>query len=123
MSRTLAQERSAFALAEVLKIQNNQTEFKSLVEGLPAMILQNGFGQALSFLLAKKKDYHLAVFDSIANWLKDRAILPTTDRGQVMREISTMGQQQYLQAQREAMFFLEWVKRYAKAFFETKTGG
>jgi CRISPR-associated protein Cmr5 len=118
MSRTLAQERSAFALAEVSKIQNNQSEFKSLAEGLPAMILQNGFGQALSFLLAKKKDCHLAVFDSIARWLKERAILQTTDRGQVMLAISTMGQQQYLQAQRETLVLLEWVKRYAKAFFD-----
>ncbi|HAY23164.1 MAG TPA: type III-B CRISPR module-associated protein Cmr5 [Desulfobacterales bacterium] len=119
MSRTLAQERSAFALVEVSQIRSEtKKEFLSLVQGLPAMILQNGFGQALSFLLAKNNQQHRDAFRIIARWLEKRGILTTTENVQVMNSISNFDQQLYLQSQRETLALLEWVKRYAKAFFE-----
>lgn len=124
MSNTIAQERSAFALNEVKKLGQNPKEFGKLVAGLPAMILQNGFGQSLAFLLSKGTDKHgrfeesnkhLKAFDIIARWLVKRKMLPNDDREKVVITLSGLPQVDYLQAQEEALRVLEWVKRYANA--------
>ncbi|MFH0824778.1 MAG: type III-B CRISPR module-associated protein Cmr5 [Pseudomonadota bacterium] len=131
MSRTLAQERSSFALKEVGKInQAGGDKFAKLTAGLPAMVLQNGFGQALAFLLAKGTkdgrprpgDRHLLVFDIIAAWLKQQRIIVDAAPSKAMGELSKMNQKDYLRAQDEALAVLEWVKRYAGAGLFHHTG-
>jgi CRISPR-associated protein Cmr5 len=118
MSSTLAQRRSLFALDKV-RDASKIDKFDKLTLGLPAMILQNGFGQTLAFLLAKAKgnenDHHTEAFDIITSWLETRHILKKRDRAEVMKEISQMPQSEYLRAQEEALAILEWVKRYANA--------
>jgi len=118
MSSTLAQRRSLFALDKV-RDASKIDKFDKLTLGLPAMILQNGFGQTLAFLLAKakgnEKDHHTAAFDIITSWLETTHILKKRDRAEVMKEISQMPQSEYLRAQEEALAILEWVKRYANA--------
>lgn len=124
MKNTLAQERSAFALTKVGEIRQVDGEkFAKLVAGLPAMILMNGFGQALAFLLAKgtkdgglkTEDKHSLAFSIIVQWLVIRGILNQGDHATAMTELSGMSQSQYLRAQEEALALLEWVKRYAEA--------
>lgn len=112
---TLAQQRSAFALEQLGNVNQDREGFKKLVLGLPAMILGNGFGQTLAFLLAKGTDRHLQAFTVITNWLRARQVLAGEHNAQVMREISHLPQHTYLQAQEEALALLEWVKRYADA--------
>lgn len=124
MNRTLAQERSAFALEGVRNLKGDREKFAKFAAGLPAMILQNGFGQAMAFLLAKgtdKKgqrqpnDKHTEAFDIVARWLKEREIVTKAVPAEIMKELSSMEQSNYLEAQREALVLLEWVKRYADA--------
>ena len=112
---TLAQQRSAFALEQLGYVTQDREGFKKLVMGLPAMILGNGFGQTLAFLLAKGTDKHIQAFAIITNWLRARQVLTGPDNFQVMLEISQLPQHTYLQAQDEALALLEWVKRYADA--------
>ncbi|MFH1117079.1 MAG: type III-B CRISPR module-associated protein Cmr5 [Pseudomonadota bacterium] len=133
MSNTLAQQRSAFALTEVRHLRGNRRDFAKFVAGLPAMILQNGFAQALAFLLAKGTDKngkpnhgdkHLQAFDIIVRWFNDRDIVKQTEHRQVMAALSEMPQGDYLRAQDEALALLEWVKRYANAgLFSDQVGG
>ncbi len=59
--RTLGQQRAGFALEQVYsrltgKEQKFLDEFKSLTAGIPSMILMNGFGQTLAFMVAKSDD-------------------------------------------------------------------
>lgn len=136
MSNTVAQERSAFALQEINRLkaqleQNGSTEaqkkakdeFAKLASGLPAMILQNGFGQALAFLLAKasdrnefkRNDKHFHAFTIIANWLVNRNILSSASPENVVTLLAQMEQGKYLRGQEEALKILEWVKRYANS--------
>ncbi len=124
MNTTLAQQRSAFALERIEQPIKDRLKFGKLVAGLPAMILQNGFGQTLAFLLSKatdknldidKLDKHFLAFDMIARWLKQDGILNDAEPIDVMKALSEMPQDQYLRAQEEAMSVLEWVKRYANA--------
>lgn len=115
MSRTLGQKRAEYCLGALEKLGCKHEDFKSLSAGLPAMILQNGFGQALAFLLAKGGDKHVAAFDIIAGWLRRNNILQETGNAALLKEISRMEQSQYLHAQRETLAMLEWLKRYAHA--------
>ena len=118
--RTLGQKRAEFALNSLQKLPDALREdFKTFTAGLPALILQNGFGQALAFLKAKAngQDKHQYSFSIIVNWLVNRNILTPEDNNDVgyLEQISTMDQQEYLQAQKETLAMLEWLKRYANA--------
>lgn len=129
MSRTLGQQRAAFCLVELADIRCDRSEFKPLTAGLPAMVLQNGFGQTLAFLVAKgseverktqnivlkPKDKHIAAFRIIVSWLVQRNLLQNGKPAEVLKRISEMTQPQYLQAQKETLAMLEWLKRYANA--------
>jgi CRISPR-associated protein Cmr5 len=116
---TIAQTRSKFALEELKKLKPvkpaDQEKFKKLSAGLPAMILQNGLGHSLAFLLAKGKGEHTIAFEMIAAWLKNQGIVKDDSYGKVVAELSTIPQADYLRGQEEALRVLEWVKRYANA--------
>jgi len=132
--RTLGQKRAEFALAEILKVQDEslKKDFKNFSAGAPAMILQNGVGQALAFWIAKAtdknlkiktNDKHYVLFKIVMDWLayekgdiKNTFVKkkPNTPK-EFLEEISTLPQDKYLTAQKETLALLEWVKRYANA--------
>jgi len=117
--RTIAQERAEYALDKVLKLNNGLREdFKTFSAGIPSMILQNGFGQILAFLLAKGKDKHISMLEIIKGWLTDERVglAKGDDLKEFIENINVMSQQQYLAAQEETLKLLEWVKRYANSF-------
>lgn len=117
MPQTAAQKRSEFAIDQLAKGVGDQDKFTKLVKGLPAMILQNGFGQTISFILAKGKDktYYKKSYEIIAEWLKENKLVKSTKPGEFMIELSKMDQRNYLAAQQESLMLLEWVKRFAAA--------
>lgn len=115
MSKTIAQERSKFALEKVEKLTCDRKKFSTLSKGLPAMVLQNGFGHTLAFLLAKGNDEHINTFDIVTDWLRKRTILPSGDRKDAIKKLAEIDQAQYLRAQEESLYLLEWVKRYSSA--------
>lgn len=117
MPQTAAQRRSEFAIQQLAKGVGDQEKFTKLMKGLPAMILQNGFGQTLSFILARGKDkiYYQKSYEIIANWLKENKLVKSIKPSEFMAEISKMDQRDYLVAQQESLTLLEWVKRFAAA--------
>ncbi len=117
MSHTLGQQRASFCLEQLKNLQCSREDFKNFSAGLPAMILQNGFGQALAFLAAKSsgQDKHSATFSIIASWLSERGLIEFKDRVSVLQSVSSMEQDKYLHAQKETLAMLEWLKRYANA--------
>lgn len=132
MSSTIGQQRADFALKALKENlsgdgdkKNLREEFPQFTAGLPAMILQNGFGQTLAFLLAKatdsktrnfkKNDKHYVAFQIIKEWLIKNSLLQNGQELSIIKEISEMDQADYLQAQRETLAMLEWLKRFANA--------
>lgn len=122
MSNTLGQKRSAFALEKVSQV--TAEKFDKLVSGLPAMILQNGLGQTLAFLLSKatkqgrlqKNSSHYEAYVIMASWQTKLGRLKKMESpGDVIKELSGMPQSDYLEMQIETLALLEWVKRYANA--------
>ncbi|RMH61035.1 MAG: type III-B CRISPR module-associated protein Cmr5 [Calditrichaeota bacterium] len=125
--RTLGQQRAGFALEQVYnglagKNQKFLDEFKSLTAGVPSMILMNGFGQTLAFMVAKSEEKYLMVFDMMKAWLvRQPWVASANNRREFLINITQMEQNDYLKTQKEALSFLEWVKRYAA--MEAKGGG
>ena len=114
--RTLGQQRAQFCLEQLENLACDRKDFKPFSAGLPAMILQNGFGQTLAFLQAKGKDKHKQGFLIIKSWLIERKIVGNALQDvDILRQISSMDQKKYLQAQKETLAMLEWLKRYANA--------
>ncbi len=135
--RTLAQKRAGFALDRVVKAVGKKSlqekkDFKSVTSGAPSMILQNGLGQSLAFWLNKgtsdgkiKEDSkYIVLFDIVKDWLTFRdgdinnKFASAKGRRELIMELSTMTQMDYLEAQNETLALLEWVKRFAAADLE-----
>lgn len=118
-------------MKKLKELKCGRGDFKKLSAGLPAMIIQNGFGQTLAFLAAKssktesgqivfkKEDKHYAAFSIISGWLKDPEIKilhsTITTEKELLLSISAMEQPDFLRAQKETLAMLEWLKRYANA--------
>jgi len=121
--RTLGQKRAEFALEKIANIPAEKKDrFKPFSAGAPSMILQNGFGQALAFWIAKGKDEHTAMFNIVKEWLSykhndvhNRFVKETTSHREFLEAISGMEQSEYITAQKETLALLEWVKRFANA--------
>lgn len=126
MSQTLEQKRAKYALDAITKAKENDREkngegYGRHVRKLPAMILNNGLGQALAFLLAdaekdkQKASYQL--YTDLNDWLckKDnsRCIF---DNGDLIKSLMDNDRSQYLQAQNEALKLLVWIKKFADAY-------
>lgn len=127
--RTKGQERAKFAhekVKQALKTlgSGSAKEFASFVAGLPAMILQNGLGHTLCFLLAKdqskRNTKHWFAFEAITSWLeKDRLISSNpTSPTEAIKELTEKEALEYMVIQEEALRFLEWFKVMSKMFVE-----
>lgn len=115
--QTLSQKRAAKALELLEGIPekgDSRTEFSQFCKSFPTMILQNGLGQALAFIRAKKEknnDKFDRMYNTLNTWLKELKLVEED----VLKEINSMDAQKYMQIQLESMKFLEWVKRYENA--------
>lgn len=135
MRQTLEQMRARDALNKIRSIQKNYSEdtrqkFVSYVESLPAAILNNGLGQAAATLLAQakgdKEDAHYLLYQAVRDWLcredpEGRA--PYQGETDLMEAIVSHDRTAYLHAQAEALAWLEWLKKFAVAFFKKQTNG
>jgi len=136
--QTIGQRRSKFALNEILEYSEFMKgkggidkETRNFVIGTPSVILQNGLGQALAFWASKVKsdsdnehDRYRFILDAITAWLIEIGIFEANsdDQKKYKQLIKYIGkefsQKDYIKAQKEVIFFLEWMKRYANAFWE-----
>ena len=110
--QTISQERAKHALAVVQdwedKNTSDQKELKSYVVGMPAMILMSGFGQTCAFYKSKGKN-HDVVLQGLQDWLK---------QGDIISFITQSSAQEYQLAEAEALEYLNWLKKFAKAYLK-----
>ena len=119
----IQRERAKFAIEQLEKISSNQVidkDIATFIVGMPNMILSNGIGQTMAFLLAKT-DKEKKVYRILKNWIcKKYANLGFTDKSDMdfIKTFCTLKQDKYLEIQRECLRLCEWLKRYARAFQE-----
>jgi CRISPR-associated protein Cmr5 len=124
---SMEQKRSDFALQQINSGMNGtksiSSDLATFIVGTPTMILQNGLGQTMAFLLAKcpskeqtMANKHYFTFNAIVQWIrKVKPAIPADPMG-FFNTVSNLDQQDYLTLQDEALKMLQWLKRYAKAF-------
>lgn len=127
------QERSDFALKQLKGTFSNggnltiKKELANFIVGAPTMILQNGFGQTMAFLLSKckgktdEKDKHFFTFTTIARWSERVNKKVPSEKSDFFEAVSSLEQADYLRLQGEALKMLQWLKRYARAFQEEES--
>jgi len=122
------QLRSRFALDSIENLTQKTGDVKkdlaNFIVGTPTMILQNGLGQTMAFLLSKCKgandptEKHYFTYQAIAKWCKRQNEKISDEPHDFFSGISQMPQNEYLMLQEEALKMLQWLKRYARAFQE-----
>ena len=116
--QTIEQQRAKHELEEVNawkgKGASDQKELLSYVTGIPAMILMSGFGQNCAFYKANKKGNHAEVLNALENWLQ---------KGDLMAFITESSAQDYRLAQAESLAYLNWLKKFAKAYLKDDSEG
>jgi CRISPR-associated protein Cmr5 len=125
-SQTLAQRRAAHALTYIkgleLKGEKYYGKYKSYTKSLPANILMSGLGQAAATLCAaakgKSDDPHRLLYDHLSDWLCSDDENSPYPKGDLLENITTHDEQNYIHAQAEAMAYLEWLKKFAVAFLK-----
>ncbi|OIR24511.1 type III-B CRISPR module-associated protein Cmr5 [Bathymodiolus thermophilus thioautotrophic gill symbiont] len=133
--KTIEQQRAEHALNNICeesgKARKLKEKYKSYASALPANILQNGFGQAMAMELASAKDSkgeetaHKQLYEHIQSWLcevnQPNSPYKNVEHNQnLIIAIIKNDQKTYIQAQTEAMAYLEWLKKFAVAFLVEK---
>ncbi len=113
--KTIEQERAAHALQHIERIKDNK-DFVPLANGFATMIHTNGLGQAIAFIKGKKDSQYQEMANILSDWLcgKGRPF-ENFPPEKILDAITESDMQTYLQAQAEAMAYLLWVKKFAKA--------
>jgi len=118
--QTKEQQRSAFALEQIRDVYKDQVkkDTANFLVGVPTLILTNGLGQSLAFLLSKGDQKHKEAFKITKEWLRKNyaAQLDAESDREFLERITRMTQSDYLAAQQETLAMLQWLKRYARAF-------
>jgi len=111
----LEQERAAFAWKAVNAVKNKsfESDYKSLAKKTPTLILTNGLGNTLGYLKSKPKEHHREIIDNINEWGKKRGFGNGDVLKWIMDEKTTSFQ--VMQASREVLGMLNWLKRFAAA--------
>jgi len=122
---TLEQHRAAHALKQIKQLQsaNHYGNFTSYVDALPAAILTNGLGQAMATELAGKDAGHKKLYEVMEKWLCGGDDASPYKQGENLIEaIANSSETDYLRAQPEALAYLVWLKKFARAFLEPGGG-
>ena len=131
-NRNASQERAAFVMTSVKSViarldEKQQKEFKSYVQGLPAMVQINGLGQAIAFyrshftLTDKTKKgaaAYSALYDILNDWLCGDMPLSVYPKGDLLDCIVSHDMHDYRLAQSELQSLLVWLKNMTVALVE-----
>ena len=124
-SRTREQDRARYALACVNRRKDSPQakDYAIQVRSLGTMVLQDGLGQALAYLLSKSQESlaHRALYDDLQDWLTgpakdgqgERVYHATTD---LIDALMTGSRREYQLAQRSSLLLLTWMKKFADAY-------
>lgn len=129
MSTMLSQKRAKHALDRVTAAKarsDTSADYARWCKRLPAMVLNNGLGQAMAFLRAdagieqSKASYQL--YGDISDWLKAQNIYALNDRQDLLRAICDGDRARYIRAQRESLELLGWMKRFSDGYIGKESG-
>jgi CRISPR-associated protein Cmr5 len=110
--QSVEQQRAKSALAWAEKGVNS--EALSAAVAMPAMILMNGLGQTAAFYKSKEKEKK-DLYELLSVWLIQSG-KPYSGKKDLLDGITQGEAKNYRAAQVEALAYLQWVKKFAKAY-------
>lgn len=125
--RTIEQARAADALARVKEVEDKSfsARYRSYVDRLGPTIVMNGLGQALATELAATgiKEAHRKLYGNVTSWLcrGDGGVYP--GEPDLLQAIVSNDEECYLRAQVEVLAWLEWHKKFCRAYLPDNDGG
>ena len=132
-SQSLDQKRAKAAWEAVTKardqLKGDFKEYVSLVKKFPALMMRNGLGPAVAFLMskAKKKEEspHGLLKKHIEEWLCQKALhspyyTSAAKKESLVEAITERSSMEYFLASEEALLYLQWLKLFASALSEDK---
>jgi CRISPR-associated protein Cmr5 len=117
--QSLEQQRAAQAASDIREARRHpdSREYRSLVEGLPAMILANGLGQTCAYLLSRaegsQQKVEFLLYRHLERWVRRQ--IPQLKQGGLLAALTNADVGTYRRAQVEALAYLQWLKRFAQA--------
>lgn len=123
MSRqsSLEQERMQAAWQCINAVRNKAfaSRYAQLARSAPADIQLNGLAQTVAFWRAKGKgesdNEHTVLYNNLQNWVKRQMRIQNSQSLLEWIMADTTTTPQYRRATREAIAFLQWLKRFAEA--------
>ena len=116
---TLDQQRAKYAWERAEKNRPHGKTYVNFTKSAPAFIMVNGLMQALAFYESRKKNDKAAheIVTDVVNWLGLRMDPPLQDAsfGSMMEKLYGMPSEQYMQATRETLAMLRWLRQFADA--------
>jgi len=98
-------------------------EYRSYVRKLPTMILTNGLGQALAFVVSKKEEgnaYEL-IYNQLTGYMKSKCVTRISmdpSKEDLLEWIISCDSQTYRYITQEILAFLNWLKRFTEGMIE-----
>lgn len=130
----LGRRRATNALARTRELERQHPDFKrnyrSYVDRLGPAIVMNGLGQALATERAAaagrnpgnvQQSAHHELYKSLEGWLCRQGAVYESDQD-LLHAIVRGDEAAYLRAQAEALAWLEWHKKFCRAFFPADDG-
>jgi CRISPR-associated protein Cmr5 len=127
---SLEQKRASLAWQRVnAVVQAGRLEnYRSLVREFPTMVQSMGLGQSVAFLMAKGKDEHSDLLEHMTEWVLEKSPVPwksvqsqPQNRAQkLMVYLLEHEPPVWWAAEREAIEFAIWLKRFAEALYESQ---
>ncbi|MGB9661670.1 MAG: type III-B CRISPR module-associated protein Cmr5 [Moorellaceae bacterium] len=135
LQQTLEQKRAKKAWEDVQSVTARPDDFKkkygSLARRVPMLVLTNGLGQTLAFLLSKAKineapqkrsadaQAHGELFHHLSDWTMTQ-VAPDEKGRDLMVWVLNSNSDAYRRATAEALAYLTWLKRFAEAELPTE---
>ena len=99
--------------------KEKEKDLRSLVRSFPTMVQNNGLCAAVAFLIAKNKEHHSALRQTIENWLVDRKLISLSiykgkEESKVLEAIINLSRDQYRVTSGEVMTYMQWVKLFGE---------
>lgn len=99
--------------------QKFKKEYRSIVIKLPTLIITNGLGQTLAFLIAKgkgdEKKPEEKLYRDIQDWLYKSKNIHWTATGELIERVIMLPSDSFRHVTSETLSFLSWMKRFADA--------
>ena len=110
--QSIEQQRAKAALAWANKGVDDKA--LSAAVAMPAMILMNGLGQTAAFYKSKGGAQEV-LYVLLSDWLK-KNVKSYANKKDLLDGITQCDAKDYRAAQVEALAYLQWVKKFAKAY-------